>query len=226
MYWQFWKHTLLIMILQLPRHVFVFTGAWTDEISRWVLISARNNLLIQQLSLITSSQASNQMTVPHSWVYAPLFNMLSKASNLHWISWAWFLHSFAVVSSYEICPDCIGKGQVHKLTSSSQNLHIPKSLNSNIGLASLCITLWLGINLVHLWLYNILTLSVANYKHLTQAHKCNPNLESAICKPTLKQFWSFPALFNVHVVIDHLYWTCHKWLIQYIMIDNNITSAW
>ena len=31
---------------QLPRHVFVFTEAWTYEISRGVLISASHNLLI------------------------------------------------------------------------------------------------------------------------------------------------------------------------------------
>ena len=66
-------------IIQLPRHVFVFTGAWAYEISRGVLISASHNLLIRPLSLTTSSHTSNQMTVPH----APLLNMVSKASHLH-----------------------------------------------------------------------------------------------------------------------------------------------
>ena len=42
---EFWPY-------QLPRHVFVFTGAWKYEISRGVPISASHNLLIRQLSLI------------------------------------------------------------------------------------------------------------------------------------------------------------------------------
>ena len=79
-----WRHCWCpwLLHIQLPRHVFVFTGAWKYEISRGVLISASHNLLTRQLSLITSSHTSNQMTVPH----APLFNMVSKASHLHWHS--------------------------------------------------------------------------------------------------------------------------------------------
>ena len=55
---------MLCHVYQLPRHVFVFTGAWAYEISRGVLISASHNLLIRQLSLITSCQASHQWLCP------------------------------------------------------------------------------------------------------------------------------------------------------------------
>ena len=76
------------VLIQLPRHMFVCTGAWTYEISREVLISASHNLLIRQLSLITNKVLRH----PIKWlcpilecIHAPLLNMVSKASHLHWI---------------------------------------------------------------------------------------------------------------------------------------------
>ena len=104
---------------QLPRRVFVFTGAWTYEISRGVLISDSHNLLIRQLSLITSNQilCPSLECMPHclTWFQRQV------TSTVHCIGRCWeVVLSLAVTLPYMYLSKCC-----HQILTATRGLFSP-----------------------------------------------------------------------------------------------------